>query len=67
MARTMWTNNNMDSQRVSTTCSSAPDQDGRVKKPYRKPQLEVWGDLRDLTLGPSPGVGESGQPGLFKP
>ena len=29
-------------------------------KPYRKPLLEDLGDLRDITLGGSPGSGESG-------
>lgn len=64
---TIWTNNNMDPQRVSAEPLRAPSAEGRLKKPYRKPQLTLWGDLRDLTLGPSPGIGESGQPGLFKP
>lgn len=38
----------------------------RGRKPYRKPRLVLWGDLRGLTLGPSPGVGESGNPAMFK-
>ena len=41
--------------------------EGLAKKPYHRPRLVLWGDLRDLTLGPSPGVGESGNPGMFKP
>lgn len=62
----------MDSQRVSTTNQQlaespvGPDGKARPKKPYRRPQLLLWGDLRDLTLGPSPGIGESGNPALFK-
>ena len=32
------------------------------KKLYSKPSLERLGDLRTLTLGGSPGVGESGNP-----
>ena len=31
-----------------------------LRKLYRKPQLEVLGDLRSLTLGGSFGTGESG-------
>jgi hypothetical protein len=31
-----------------------------VKKPYEKPTLEILGDLRSITLGGSPGYGESG-------
>ncbi len=37
-----------------------------VRKPYHRPKLTLWGDLRDLTMGPSPGIGESGNPALFK-
>lgn len=36
--------------------SSAP---GR-RRPYRTPRLERLGDLRSLTLGGSPGAGDSG-------
>jgi hypothetical protein len=32
------------------------------KKPYSKPQLEELSDLRTLTLGGSPGSGDSGFP-----
>ena len=32
----------------------------KSRKPYRKPQLEELGDLRTLTLGGSPGIGDSG-------
>jgi len=35
--------------------------------PYIKPKLIRFGDVRDLTLGGSPGVGESGNPTLFQP
>ncbi len=37
-----------------------------AKRPYHAPQLVVFGDLRTVTLGPSPGIGESGNPALFK-
>lgn len=30
------------------------------RRPYRAPALVFFGDLRDLTLGGSPGVGDSG-------
>lgn len=62
----------MDPQRVSTlheaAMSDAEAATGSTlrNKVYRKPRLTLWGDLRDVTLGPSPGIGESGQPGLFK-
>jgi hypothetical protein len=32
----------------------------RPRKPYHRPGLEKLGDLRTLTLGGSPGTGESG-------
>jgi len=38
----------------------------RKRRPYSPPQLEVLGDIRSLTLGPSPGVGDSIQPSLRK-
>ena len=31
---------------------------------YQKPELICYGDVRDITLGPSPGFGESGA-GVF--
>ena len=36
------------------------------KKIYEKPELLLYGDLRDVTLGPSPGIGESGNPGVLR-
>jgi hypothetical protein len=33
---------------------------GKPRKPYRKPHLDKLGDLRTLTLGGSPGTGDSG-------
>ena len=40
---------------------------GPSRRAYQRPQLEVLGDIRDLTLGGSPGIGDSGNPGNFKP
>lgn len=37
-----------------------------AKKPYATPRLTTYGDLRTLTLGPSPGIGESGNPAVFR-
>ncbi len=42
-----------ESRRPSGTAPS-------VKKAYVAPHLEAYGDLRTLTLGGSPGVGDSG-------
>ncbi len=36
------------------------------RKLYRPPTLTVFGDVRDVTLGPSVGIGESGNPLVFK-
>ena len=36
------------------------------KKPYNKFKFIHYGDIRDLTLAPSPGIFESGAPGAFK-
>jgi hypothetical protein len=32
-----------------------------VRKPYSAPVLTVLGDIRDLTMGGSPGSGDSGE------
>ena len=44
----------------------APAPERAARKPYARPRLTRYGDVRGLTLGPSPGVGESGNPGVFK-
>lgn len=41
-------------------------REGR-RRPYTPPHLEALGDLRDLTLGGSPGTGDSGDPVNFSP
>ena len=35
------------------------EKKARKRKPYRKPLLETLGDLRTLTLGGTPGFGDS--------
>jgi|WetSurMetagenome_2_1015567.scaffolds.fasta_scaffold720791_2 hypothetical protein len=47
-----------------TTPPDAPS--GAVRKPYSTPRLIRYGDVRDVTLGPSPGTGESGNPLSFR-
>lgn len=37
-----------------------------AKRPYSPPRLAVFGDVRDVTMGVSPGVGESGNPVIFR-
>ncbi|MFK7955102.1 MAG: lasso RiPP family leader peptide-containing protein [Lysobacterales bacterium] len=41
--------------------------DRDTRKPYQQPKLTPRGDVRDVTLGPTPGVGESGNPGTLRP
>ena len=36
-------------------------------RPYTSPTLTAYGDVRSLTLGGSPGVGESGNEFTFQP
>ena len=58
----MINNNNIQSQNQQAL---SRDVD-RPRKPYRKPKLEVLGDLRSMTLGASPaGVKDSGV-GLYE-
>lgn len=45
--------------------STSNPHEGR--KPYLKPFLTPLGDLRSLTLGGSPGIGDSGSAGTRKP
>jgi len=38
----------------------------KSRKVYHKPSLEKLGNLHALTLGASPGLGDSNNPGLFQ-
>lgn len=38
----------------------------RIRKKYVPPKLTPLGDLRDLTLGTSPGIGDSQNPTIFR-
>jgi hypothetical protein len=51
-----------ESEEIQQDSSDLP----RKRRPYSPPKLEVLGDIRGLTLGPSPGVGDSIQPALRK-
>ncbi|MEM9552692.1 MAG: lasso RiPP family leader peptide-containing protein [Acidobacteriota bacterium] len=37
------------------------------RRPYQPPSLQVHGDVRGVTLGATPGVGDSANPTLFRP
>ena len=43
------------------------DTKSRTKKPYRTPSLQKFGNIREVTLGGSPGLGDSGFPTVFRP
>jgi len=46
---------------LSETQQASVEDKAKLRKPYRKPQLGDLGDLRTLTLGPSPaGFRDSG-------
>ena len=36
------------------------------RRPYSPPRLKLYGNIRELTLGGSPGIGESGGGQTFK-
>jgi hypothetical protein len=36
------------------------------RRAYSRPRLRRLGDVRDFTLGPTPGIGESGGSGVLK-
>ena len=49
-----------------------PNADREITKPvtrkkYTKPVLSLFGEVRDITLGPTAGLGESGNPTIFRP
>ena len=47
---------------MSTPMQQYKEEEGQegLHKVYRKPELNVLGDLRSLTLGGSPGINDSG-------
>lgn len=53
--------------RAQSTAAIEPVPLSTPKRPYRSPRLETLGDVRSLTLGGSPGVGDSGDPFNFEP
>lgn len=36
------------------------------RRAYSPPRVRALGELRDVTMGPSPGLGETGSPSLFR-
>ena len=52
-----------DQQKTSTT--DIPS--GKRRRPYSSPRLETYGDIRTLTTGGSPGIGDSGSATTRRP
>lgn len=46
--------------------STPPHPASQTKKRYSKPTLFAYGDFRDVTLGSSPGVTDSGGQGAMR-
>lgn len=38
----------------------APGREAPPRRPYSPPRLQIFGDVRSLTMGGSPGIGDSG-------
>jgi len=51
---------------ITKPCSTQGDAIEVSDKPYEAPTLICYGDVRDITLGPTFGAGESGCEGLFR-
>jgi hypothetical protein len=55
-----------DSRKDIKPVSTAHGPTARARKPYARPLLEPLGDIRDVTMANSGGVGESGAPKMRK-
>lgn len=56
-----------EQQPVNEQTPAMPPASTGKRRPYTKPQLEVYGNIRELTHGGSPGTGDSGSPGTRRP
>ena len=54
---------------MSTPIEQHKEGEGQegLRKVYRKPELNILGDLRSLTLGGSPGILDSGSEDVYFP
>jgi len=55
------------SAKLSSSKTKRGDSGKKRRKPYNSPKLEELGDIREITLGGSPGVGDSGNFSTEKP
>jgi hypothetical protein len=53
----------MKRDHATVSAAEAEAQATDPRAPYEAPRLTRLGDLRELTLGTSPGTGDSGAPG----
>lgn len=53
------------SDRIQPDSQSTPGAASNDRR-WEKPRLTVHGDLRELTMGPSPDTGESGVPSVLR-
>ncbi|WP_170132106.1 lasso RiPP family leader peptide-containing protein [Arenicella xantha] len=59
-------NNKREKMSVASVEKTDVASTNSARKPYQKPVLTCYGDVRDVTLGPTFGGGESGCEGIFK-
>ena len=57
----------LDNKKISEIKKTHKKIQNFLRKPYHKPRLEELGDLRSLTLGGSPGGGDSSNTGSELP
>jgi len=50
----------IDKRKITSTKVITQKSHNTNKKEYKKPQLKSYGKLKDITLGGSPGAGDSG-------
>lgn len=64
-----WGNKMYKSEKTTDAKSNEaqPATSKQARMPYRSPVLRELGDVRGVTLGGSPGAGESGFTTVFKP
>ena len=53
-------------ERNSELGAAVLESESSGNEQYEKPSLTCYGDVRDITLGPTPGLGESGNVLLFR-
>ncbi|MFT5111784.1 MAG: hypothetical protein ACI8P9_001104 [Parasphingorhabdus sp.] len=61
----------MDMSKSNDLVKIEGQSDSRQREPelkvYQKPELKCFGEVKDITLGGSPGFSDSGNPGMEHP